>query len=137
MKVVDMVKEAMTGLVGDNVRTIPRAVLEDRVTDVADRYGEYPPAIPMFVEAVREAGGRFMGPVGDATVVLPRRPKLFDGDAPDPDDCRCCGAQLGGCDLLPDIEDGLCFECRDDQRDGSLEAEAADYVFGDADGPLY
>jgi hypothetical protein len=76
MRKTDVVKMAMTGLIGDNQKTIVADKLYKRVMDQCHRLGVYVPAWPVFVDAVRANKGSFFLRQSRSIVRLPARGKL-------------------------------------------------------------
>ena len=76
MRKTDVVKRAMTGLIGDNRKTISADKLYSRVYDQCKRLGVYPPSWSAFVDGVRENGGSFTRGKYGFVVKLPQRKKL-------------------------------------------------------------
>jgi len=76
----DIVKRAMTGLIGDNQKTVTADKLYKRVWDQCKRLGLYYPAWPVFVGAVRANGATIVARKRNGKTVfivnLPRRGKL-------------------------------------------------------------
>ena len=74
----DVVKRAMTGLIGDNRKTITADKLYARVVDQSKRLGVYVPSWSAYVDSVRANGGSFTYRGGTQSIIvkLPRRRRL-------------------------------------------------------------
>jgi hypothetical protein len=50
----NIVKESMTGLIGDGYRLVEVEILYNRVKDISDKYGVYSPSWAKYIETLRE-----------------------------------------------------------------------------------
>jgi len=75
MRKTDVVKRAMTGLIGDGRKTITADKLYSRVVDQCKRIGVYATSWSAFVDSVRRNGGTFTYRAGTTSIIvqLPKR----------------------------------------------------------------